>query len=72
MIWIERQEQRTGSLFDTRWVWDDDINLEFHKARNMTSYIYRESVAEDTYQIAEKFAFYVADLFAELVKRNHD
>ncbi|MBU2648146.1 hypothetical protein KKI24_25790 [bacterium] len=46
--------------------------MEFHKARNMTSYIYRESVAEDTYQIAEKFAFYVADLFAELVKRNHD
>ncbi len=35
----------------------DDVEswFEFHKARNMTSHIYKESVAEETYEIAIKF-----------------
>ncbi|MFH2130104.1 MAG: hypothetical protein ABIK68_07000 [bacterium] len=71
MIRIRWQDKTTGSLFYTGWVWEYDINFEFYKVRNMTSHIYRESVAEDTDQTAKKFAFHAADLFAELAKRNH-
>ncbi len=52
----------------------DDVEswFEFHKARNMTSHIYKESVAEETYKIAQKFASCAGKLLNEIKKRNHD
>ncbi len=52
----------------------DDVEswFEFHKARNMTSHIYKESIAEETYEIAKKFAIQAGYLFSEIKNRNHD
>jgi len=52
----------------------DDVEswFEFHKARNMTSLIYKESVAEETYEIAIKFSSSARSLFNGIKKRNHD
>lgn len=52
----------------------DDVEswFEFHKARNKTSHIYEESVADNTYETAKKFSFYAEKLFNEIKKRNHD
>lgn len=46
--------------------------FEYHKARNLTSHVYKESVAEETYNVAKRFAVDSRKLFNEINKRNHD
>lgn len=51
---------------------DVETWFQFHKARNQTSHTYNESIAEETWQIAKKFAPHASQLLQEIKKRNHD
>ena len=44
--------------------------FSFHQARNQTSHVYNEEVAEDVFTVAVEFAKYVEFFYVEIEKRN--
>ncbi|MDR1044075.1 MAG: nucleotidyltransferase substrate binding protein [Candidatus Adiutrix sp.] len=50
----------------------DDVNqwMEFHQARNRTSHIYNETVAEEVFSVASRFLPYAQDCLKQLEERS--